>query len=99
MHSQGGTATSEPRKCFEVEKYYLLSILISREAAPFLTTKMINTQNSFILKEVISFQKQVKNKSVMMELIPALSVLAYFTKQKVHRPLTNENCTQSLQQE
>lgn len=36
---------------------YLLSILISREAAPFLTTKMIHTQNSFILKEAISFQK------------------------------------------
>lgn len=36
---------------------YLLSILISREAALFLKTKMINMQNSFILQEVISFQK------------------------------------------
>lgn len=35
---------------------YLLSILISREAVPFRTSKMIHTQKSSVLKEVISFQ-------------------------------------------
>lgn len=97
-HSQRGTVTSEPGKRFEDEKCYLLSILISRGAAPLLITKMIHTQNSSILKEATSFQKQVKNKSVMMELIPTLPVLAHFTQQKVHCPLRNENRTQCQQE-
>lgn len=100
-HSQRGTATSEPRKHFEDEKCYLLAKYPYQQRSSTVSynqnesyIKFFYSQSSYILSKLGK-----KNKSVMMELIPALPVSAYFTKQKVHRPLTNENCTQSLQQE
>lgn len=57
---------------------YLLSILYQQKSSTISYTQMIQKESSFILKEVISFQKYVKNKSVMMELIPAHHISVFY---------------------